>query len=147
MNYLNYSQMVAAQNVNSDWLFEVEDAETLLRCALNRFFDPPRPLDAGEALEVGTQLRVCCDRIFGAVLSYRLAVGQDGPGVSAYFDSVADHREARELNEIADAAFNRETALSGAERAAFSARRLAAADMPAADAIRALRELLGGAEK
>ena len=143
---MNLSQMTAAQNVNFDWVFEVEDAETLLLRAWDRFFSENRELNAWEAQEIGTLLRVCCDRISAAVLSYRLSVGEDGSDVEAFFRKAADYQEARELNRLNDAAFQHERKLHGSMREAFAARRLAAMDLPPAESINALRGLLKGGE-
>lgn len=145
MNFMNGSDMLTVQNANYDWVFEVEDAETLLRCCWERFFSSAHvgPINEGDALEVGTLLRVCCDRIFAAVLSYRLAAGEDGPGVAGYFETAADYREARELQELNSDAIKRERELSGPAAAALTARRMEALRMPAAEGVKALRGLLG----
>ena len=141
----NYSDMVTVSNANYDWVFEIEDAETLLRCAWDRFFaGKEQGLNAGDALEVGTLLRVCCDRIYNAVLSYRLAVGEDGPGVEAYFFADADYHAARDLNKLASEADKRDRELTGAARDAWMARRLSIANMPVPDAIKAYHEMLKG---
>lgn len=148
MNFLNGSEMVAAQNAGYDLLSQIAEAETLLRCAWDRFFSSAdkKGLDASDALEFGTLLIVCCDRIEDGLLRYRLAVGQGGGDVDSFFETVKDFQEARELNELNAEACTRESALSGAERDSFMARRLKALDLPAPLGIKALRGLLKGGE-
>ena len=149
MNTMNYSQMVAAQNSVYDWLYEIEDAETLLRCAWDRFFGEGTTghLDTGELLELGTLLRVCCDRIYGAALAGRMSIGEDAPGAAAFFEQAADYREARELDKLASAAWEIERQMPpGADRENFAAARRAACDRPPAAGNRALRGLVEGGE-
>ena len=148
MNYLNGSEMVTAQNVAYDLLSQIDEAETLLRCAWDRFFSSAgkKGLDASDALEVGTLLIVCCDRIADSLLHYRLEVGEHGFGVDYYLEKAKDYQEARELNELNIAACARERALSGADRDSFLGKRLEAMNLPAPLGIKALRDLLKGGE-
>ena len=147
MNILNGGEMVIAENAACDFLAEVDDAETLLRCAWERFFDGKTDgLDAGDAMELGVLLRVCCDRLFSAGLVYQLAIGMDGPGVASFFDAAGDYREARELQELNAAALNRARELSGTPADALTARRMEALRLPVPDGIKLLRAALKGGE-
>ena len=148
MNLLNGAEMVTAQNVGYDMLSQIAEAETLLRCAWDRFFSSAdkKGLDASDALEVGTLLIVCCDRIADSLLHYRLSIGDNGSDVDSFLEDVADYQEARELNELNVAACARERALSGADRDSFLGRRLEALNLPAPLGIKALRGLLKGGE-
>ena len=94
----NYDEMICVANA-SDWMYEIEDAGMLLGCCWARFFGSAevKGLSADDAREVGTLLRMCVDHIRDAVLDYRLAVGEDGPGVDMFFDLATYYREAREL--------------------------------------------------
>ena len=145
---MNINQLIEVQYVN-DWLFEVEDAESLLRHTWNRYFATEHKsvkIGEHELDEIGLILRLCCDKIWDAVLTYRLTVGEDGNGVSAFFDRVADYQEARELNRLNDAAWDKERELTGAEHDAFKARRHAISEMPSEVAVKALRRLLNGGD-
>ena len=151
MNTMNINQLNAVQNTNCDWLFEVEDAESLLRHCWNRYFATTEQKSANihenELEEIGLILRLCCDKIWDAVLEYRLMVGEDGNGVEQFFKRAADYQDVRELNRLNNASWDKERELTGAERDAFSARRSAISEMPPAVAVKALRRLLGGGEK
>ena len=148
MNLLNGAEMVTAQNAAYDMLSQIEEAETLLRCAWERFFGSAdkKGLDASDALEVGTLLFVCCERIADGILRYRLSVGEKSGGVDSFFVDVADYQEARELNKLNADACARERELSGADRDSFLGRRLEALNLPAPLGIKALRDLLKGGE-
>ena len=148
MNLLNGAEMVSAQNAAYGLLVDIGEAETLLRCAWDRFFGSAdkKGLNASDALELGTLLLVCCDRIADGLLHYRLEVGQGGGDVDSFFETVADFQEARELNELNADAGAREKELSGAARDSFMARRLEALQLPAPLGIKALRGLLKGGE-
>ena len=147
MNILNGGEMVIAENAACDFLAEVDDVETLLRCAWDRFFDGKTGgLDEGDALELGVLLRVCCDRLFSAGLVCRLSLGMDGPGVAPFFEAAGDYREAREMQELNAAALNRARELSGAPADALTARRMEALRLPIPDGIKLLRAALKGGE-
>ena len=142
MNILNGSEMLTAQDAAYFLLVEVEDAETLLRCAWSRFFgDAEQNLTAGDAMELGVLLRVCCDRINSAILSYRLSVGQDGPGVAQYFEQAADYQAARELQDLDTELLKKRVWLSGAAADALMAQRMEALRLPIPDGIKLLQKL------
>lgn len=115
---MTYREMLTVQDVNYDWLYLVEEAETLLRHCWERFFADAdvKPLSERDTEEVGLTLRMCCDHISAAILSYRLTVGEDGPGVEEYLRDAAQHQEARELNALVSAAHDMERKRPGVFR-------------------------------
>lgn len=144
---MTYSEMLCIQNTNYDFIPQIEDAEDLMRHCWERYFSKaggPGQINEWDAEEIGLVLRLCIDRICGAVLAYRLAVGEDAPNVEGYFTEAAEYAEARELSRLVDAAQKRAGELHGPMRPTFSARLASVYDMPAADAIAELRALMEG---
>ncbi len=144
MNILTGEDMIHAGNAAYCLVYETEDALRLLECAWDRFFGSfeTKPLDVAAAQEVGTVLRVCCDRISTSLLEFRLSVGEEGASCDAYFSQTADYQEAAELQRLNNSAIDREKTLSGADCKAFTARRMEALRLPAPLGVKALRGLL-----
>lgn len=146
MNY-TYREMLAQQNSNCDYLAEIEDTVKLLRGAWNRLFEEKEGrIREDELDELGTLLRVCCDRIDDNITSIQMVAGEDVPGAAARVADVEEYRIARTMNKLATEASRKERKLTGADREAFAARRLAAYSLPPAECITALTELLAGGD-
>lgn len=148
MNIYNMAARVNADSITFDVINDIEDVSTLLEACWMRFFGAPGENDAPKdnIVEIGVLLSVCCDRLRDALLRYKLAVGQGGSDVDAYFEDAEDFREIHELSSLYYAASDRERTLSGADRTALERKRLEISEMPPAAAIKALRELLKGGE-
>lgn len=143
---MTYAEMLLIQDAAYDFIPEIERAEDMLRHVWDRYFADAeqKPLDAWKAEDVGLVMRSCIDTLCGAVLTYRLRVGEDAGNVADYFDQAAEYREARELNKLIDAA--QKVAREQHPGESFTERLRAAYDLPPAAAIDALRGLLKGGE-
>lgn len=146
MNIMNGFDAAGLSIFADDWMREVEDAETLIRSAVDRFFPGSGidGLESQEAVELAAVLRVCCNALASVSLSYRLTVGADGPGVADYLQRAADYKEMEDLNSLRVASLDKELALAGEERESFHASRMAALKLPVPLGIKTLRELLKG---
>lgn len=144
MNIFSKSDLVTAENVTYDVFYKIEEAERLLRCCWMRFFGTPGEDDQPKdnLTEIGTLLSVCCDRLYDALLEYRLETGIDGPDVDCFFSQVEDYLEIRDLSRAYNAVMETERTLSGTDRLLLEHRRKQIADLPPAAAIPALRDLL-----
>ena len=149
MNIYTMSQLISADSVAYEAITHIEEVETLLRCCWMRFFGTPGEDDQPKdnLKEIGVLLGVCCDRLYDALLQYKLAVGNDGPEVDNYFSEAKDYQEINELSRLYNSVHERERKLGGSERSALEAKRKAIAALPPAAAIKALRELLGEGDK
>ena len=144
---MTYAEMLLVSDAAYNFIPEIERAEDMLRHVWDRYFadEEQKPLDVWNAEEVGLVVRSCIDTLCGAVLTYRLTVGEDAANVGAYFKEAAEYQTARELNKLIDAARKLEQEQSPG--ASFSARLCAAYTMPPDAAIDALRELLKGGDE
>lgn len=144
MNIFTGEDMIHTENATYFVVSEVEDALRLLEYAWDRFFGSieDKSLDVAEAQEVGTVIRVCCDRISNSLLEFQLSIGMEGSSCDAYFSQAEDFREAAELQRLNNAAIDREKTLAGVDREAFTARRMEALRLPAPLGVKALRGML-----
>lgn len=140
---MTYNEMLLIQNAAYDFIPQVERAEEMLFHVWDRYFADAqvKPLNEWAADDVGLVVRSCIDTLRGAVLTYRLGVGEDA---GAYFDDAAEYQTARELSRLVDAAQKMER--EKRPGASFSERLRASYDLPAADAVAELRALLKGGE-
>lgn len=143
---MTYNEMLLIQDAAYDFMPEIERAEDMLRHVWDRYFADAvqKPLDEWKAEDVGLVVRSCIDTLCGAVLLYRLKVGEYAPDVGAYFDDASEYQTARELSRLVDAA--QEVEREKRPGAYFSERLRAAYDLPPAAAVDALRGLLKGGE-
>lgn len=148
MNIYTMSQLISADSVAYEAITHIEEVETLLRCCWMRFFGTPGEDDQPKdnLKEIGVLLGVCCDRLYDALLQYKLAAGNDGPEVDNYFSEAKDYQEINELSRLYNSVHERERKLGGSERSALEHKRKQIANLPPAAAIPALRALLKGGE-
>ena len=144
LNIMSGSDAAKLSIFAEDWMREVEDVETLISSAVDRFFPDSGMdgLESQEAVELAAVLRVCCNALGSVSLSYRMTVGVDGPGVDDYLQLAADYKDAQELNRLRGASLDKELSLAGEEREAFRTSRMAALKLPVPLGIKALNEIL-----